>query len=192
MRSKSREYWIPILLAIPIGIIVNIITSKLDVRLAIIVAILTAIIIGYLLLSDKLINLLNESNRQNKLKKAKQLSDEIEELGKLRNDLPRLLTRITWDLARLFIISSLLIIMVLIIVIIIQKSVSNVLLPIVFPLFIIILYGVLFFYTFELRRIRYIRNIYRYEEYVQETEKRIVAVNKRNYKDKFSNLWDRR
>ncbi len=152
MKNKAREYWIPILLAIPIGIFVNILTSFVDIRLSIIIALLTAIIIIYLVISDKLLSWINERNRQGKIKEAQQLEEEMERIRKLRDDIPKLVTRITWDLSKLFIFSSFLTIMVLITVVISQREIMKIDSPMNIMIFTIVLYGILFFYALELKR----------------------------------------
>ena len=144
-------------------------------HLSIIIAVLTAVIIGYLLVSDRLMNFINESNRQNKLREAQAISDEIESLDRLRNDVAKLLARITWDLARLFVFGSLLTIGALLMVVVSQRLFSDSSF-LFFPVFTIILYAVFIFYALEIRRLRYIKRIYRFEEYKKDAEVRIFRL----------------
>ena len=175
MDMRNKSFWLSILIAIPIGIIINLITQLLNVQISISIGVISIIGIVYYIFSDRIINWLTERTRQSRARAAKELEDALIELEELRNDLPTLVTRVAWDILVFQTAATAVVTLGLItwfVVPVLPGSLKQ-------GLFLGMFIGFLFSLISELRKLRYIRNLHQFDKYKKEAKAKIVQLTQR-------------
>ncbi len=170
MNLRDKRFWIPILITIPLGIFINLVTQLLDVQSSFAILVTSGLLVGYFLLSDRIANWKAERSRQSRDKAIRQLEQEISELEKLRGDLPRLVSRIAWDL---------LFFQVTLVVAVLLAAAAAFVFPVILekPEFIFAaLIGLIVGLWNQIKGLRYIQQVYDFEVYRDEVKVKLEKL----------------
>jgi hypothetical protein len=171
LNLRDKNFWLPILIAIPIGIFINLVTDLLDLQVSFAILIVSGLVISYFLVSDKITNWRAERSRQSREKAINELRQELAEVDLLRGDLSKLVSRIAWDMlvlqAAIVIIALLAITVLLVFPTIIQKPSS------IFGASAGLIIGL----VNQLKELRYIRRVYNFDEYREKVEAKLENLN---------------
>lgn len=170
MNLRDKRFWLPILIAIPLGILINLVTQLLNVQFSFAIVVASGLLVCYFLLSERIANWRAERSRQSKDKAIKQLELEISEVERLRGDLPRLVSRIAWDL---------LLFQATLIIAVLFAATAVFVFPIILEerQFIIgALMGFIVGLWNLLRGLRYIRRVYDYEAYRDRVKVKLAKL----------------
>src|SRR6185436_6002566 len=94
----SRLFWLPILIATPLGLVVNLLSSQLSIVITVTLIIVSIPGIAVYAFADKISNWLASRNRTNRNREITKIKGQIAYIEDLKNDTARLISRIAVDL----------------------------------------------------------------------------------------------